>query len=420
VSLRESSALSAANRPAMPYGWGRVAYAYADRVPWMNLPFPVEEYQERLGRLREKMARAGLDCVVVLGNRADNSSIRYLTNFEDFYGGESMLVVAPSASPGFTTNAVMHGEPMHSGIQDCWVEDVRCAAAPRTITGGAQAATVFDHVEDFIRDLHCTAGTIGVAGELGAERLYAFLRETFAEARVLPAQGLMADLRAFKSPREIAVMRKACHLADVAMQAAMDAVRPGVTEHDLAAEANHAMFKAGAEHPAFALSVVAGQRAGFKHMAPTSYQIRAGDMVYIDVGGRYMGYYSDGSRQRVCGEPSPEQRRFMETQIQMVEAVTRAAKPGTVIDDLAATATAIAREHGYDQYLYFRGHGIGCATHDLPSLAPGNPARLAENMVFCLEPMLVKRNFGTACWEDIWCVVPAGLERLNACPVRWW
>jgi Xaa-Pro aminopeptidase len=412
--------LSSANRPAMPYGWGRVAYSHADRVPWMNLPFPVEEYRERLERLRAKMASAGLDCLVVLGNRADNSNIRYLTNFEDFYGGESMLVVSPAGDPGFTTNAVMHGEPMHSGIQDCWVEDVRCAAAPRTVTGGAQAATIFDHVGDFIRDRRCTGGTIGVAGEWGTERLSAFLGETFPEARLLPAPGLMADLRAIKSPREIAVMRKACELADVAMRAAMDAVRPGVTEHDLAAEANHAMFKAGAEHPAFAISVVAGRRAGFKHMAPTSYQIREGDMVYIDVGGRYMGYYSDGSRQRVCGEPTAEQRRFMETQIEMVEAVTRAAKPGTVIDELAALTTAIARAQGYEPYLYFRGHGIGCATHDLPSLAPGNPARLAENMVFCLEPMLVKRDFGTACWEDIWCVRPGGLERLNACPIRWW
>src|SRR5262249_19797007 len=152
----------------------------------------------------------------------------------------------------------------------------------------------------------------------GMERLYAFLADKFPEANVRPAPGLMAELRAIKSPRELAVMRKACHLADLAMQAAMDAVRPGVTEHDLAAEANHAMFRAGAEHPAFAISVVAGRRAGFKHMAPTSYAVRQGDMVYIDVGGRYMGYYSDASRQRVCGEPSAEQRRFMETQIQMV------------------------------------------------------------------------------------------------------
>ena len=143
-------------------------------------------------------------------------------------------------------------------------------------------------------------------------------------------------------------------------------------------------------------------------------------MVYVDLGGRYMGYYSDCSRQRVCGDPTPEQLRFMETQIQIVEEVMKSAKPGAVIADLAEIGIQIARDAGYEQYLYFRGHGIGCATHDLPSFAPGNPKKLEEDMVFCFEPMLVKKEFGTACWEDIWWVTSDRVERLNACPFRWW
>ena len=77
----------------MPYGWGRVPYSFQDRLPWMNLPFPVDEYHDRLNRLRARMATDGIDCLVVLGNRADNSNIRYLSNFEDFYGGETVIVV---------------------------------------------------------------------------------------------------------------------------------------------------------------------------------------------------------------------------------------------------------------------------------------------------------------------------------------
>jgi Xaa-Pro aminopeptidase len=412
--------MSAKDKQAMPYGWGRVSYAYADRLPWMNLPFPVEEYHERLNRVRREMAREGLDCLVVLGNRADNSNIRYLTNFEDFYGGETVVVIPASGEPGFTTNAVMHGEPMHSGIQDCWMADVRCAAAPRTVTGSAQPATMFDHVEDFIQERACAHGAIGLTGEFNVEGLHAFLVKTFPQATVTSVPQILRSLRAIKSPREIDVMRKAAHLADVGMQAAMDAVAPGASEFDLAAEANYAMFKAGAEHPAFAIALAAGPRSGFKHMAPTNYRVQDGDIVYIDVGGRYMGYYSDCSRQRVCGMPAPEQRRFMEAQIRIVEEVTHAAQPGAVIRDLANIGIAIARDAGYEDYLYFRGHGIGCATHDLPSFAPGNPAALQENMIFAFEPMLVRKDFGTACWEDMWWVTSTGVERLNRCPFRWW
>jgi Xaa-Pro dipeptidase len=385
----------------------------------MNLPFPIEEYRERLRRLAGRMAKQNLDCLVVLGNRSDGTNIRYLTNFEDFYGGESMLVVPRDGAPGFTTNAVMHGEPMHSGIQDCWIEDARCAAAPRTVTGAASPATVYDHVEDFITERGCGRGSIGVTGE-STERLAGYLRDTFPEARVVDAGPILREMRSIKSAREIDVLRRACRLADAALSAAMEAVRPGITEFELAGEANRAMFNGGAEHPAFAISVCAGARSGFKHMAPTAYRVQSGDIVYMDVGARYMGYHSDASRQRVCGEPAAEQRRFMETQIGIVEEVMAAARPGTVIADLAQLAIARADEAGYADYLYFRGHGVGAAVQDLPAFAPGNPARLEEHMVFAFEPMLVRHGFGTACWEDVWAVTASGVERLNQCPMRWW
>ncbi len=404
----------------MPYGWGRIPYAYTDRVPWMNLPFPLEEYRRRIRRLAALMTRDGLDCVVVLGNPADSTHVRYLTNFEDFYGGETMVVVPADGEPGLTTNAVMHGEPMHSGIQDCWLEDVRCAAAPRTVTGSASPATVLDHLEDFLRERGCDRAAIGVAGAGAVDRLGPFLNATFPHARVSAADSLLKEMRAVKSEAEVEVLRRACDVADQGARAAMDAVRPGVTEFELAAEANYAMFKAGAEHPAFALSVCAGPRAGFKHMAPTANRVRAGDMVYVDLGGRYMGYYSDISRQRVCGEPTAEQRRFMETQIAIVEAVTGAARAGIVIADLAEIGLRMAREAGYEHDFYFRGHGVGCAVQDLPAFAPGNPAALVENMVIAIEPMLVRQGFGTACWEDMWRVTASGMERLNRCPIRWW
>ena len=410
--------MSAKGRQEMPYGWGRVAYGYEDRLPWRNLPFPVSEYEARLDRLRRMMAEQDLDAIVVMGNRADNSNVRYLTNFEDFYGGEEIVVVPHQGEPGLTTNSIMHGEPMHSGIQDAWLEKVRCAAAPRTVTGNAEAVTIFDHVEDFLLEAGVKRGRIGTVAP--SVELVRFLERTFPDCQLVPADAILVQMRKIKSLAEVEALRKAAHLADAAMKAAMDAVAPGVSEFDLAAEANYAMFKAKAEHPSFPIAMAAGPRSGFKHLAPTDYRVKEGDIVYIDVGGRYMGYYSDCSRQRVCGEPTAEQLRFMETQIRIVEACVAMVKPGTVIGDIATVGIEMAREAGYEQYLYFRGHGIGCATHDMPSIAPGNTVAFEENMVFCFEPMLVKKDFGTACWEDMWWVTSDGIENLNQCQIRWW
>jgi Xaa-Pro dipeptidase len=216
------------------------------------------------------------------------------------------------------------------------------------------------------------------------------------------------------------VLRKAASIADDAVTAAMTSVQVGATEHDVAAAANEAIFRGGAEHPAFPISLVAGARSGLKHLAPSSYRIAEGDMVFIDVGARYMGYCSDCSRETVCGEPSAEQLRFMNTQAEIVQAVSDRIRPGTVIGDVARLGQELADEAGYTEWFYFRGHGVGTGLTDFPALAPGNPATFEQGMVFALEPMLVRFGFGTACWEDIWHVTASGLERLNRSTPRFW
>jgi Xaa-Pro dipeptidase len=402
---------------AMPYGWGKVPFAYEDRLPWRILPFPEQEYEQRVARLRARMEQDGIDCLLVLGAARDTANVRYLTNFDDLYGGDSVVVVPAHGDIVLVTNAIMHGEPMHSGIPQVWPCEVRAAAAPRTVTGDAKVATVADHVRDALASVPPSA-VIGLVGDWRDQLLQSIGLE--GRPGVKHGVGALVELRKIKSPHEVEVLRKAASLADDAVVAAMGAVAEGVTEFEIAAAANEPMFRGGAEHPAFPISVVAGARSGLKHMPPSDYAIKAGDMVFIDVGAQYMGYCSDCSRQTVCGAPSDEQRRFMDTQAAIVDAVSARIAPGVVIGDMAALATEMANEAGYGEYLYFRGHGVGTALTDLPALAPGNPAAFAQGMVFALEPMLVKFGFGTACWEDIWHVTADGVERLNQSTPRFW
>jgi Xaa-Pro aminopeptidase len=402
----------------MPYGWGRVPFGADDRLPWRNLPFPEDEYEQRIERLRARMADAELDCLLVLGTAADTSDIRYLTNFQDLYGGHTVVVVRHEGEIVMVTNAIMHGEPMHSGIPDAWPRDVRAAASPRTVTGNALAKTLEAHVSDAITELPDDA-TIGLAGDW-SEAMLERMGLASRGGRLIANVRLVAELRAIKSPREVDLLRRTAAIGDAGLTAAMEEVRPGVTEYDVAAAANEAMFRAGAEHPSFSIAVVAGVRSGLKHMAPTDYVVAPGDMVYVDAGARFMGYLSDNSRQTVCGEPSAEQLRFMETQVAIVERVTAGVRPGAVIGELAKVAQEMADDGGYGDCLYFRGHGIGTGFGEAPALAPNSPRTFEAGMVFCLEPMLVKLNFGTACWEDMWHVTGDGIERLNQNSYRFW
>jgi Creatinase/Prolidase N-terminal domain len=85
-----------------PYGWGRVGYSWEERQPWLHLPFPVEEYEGRIEKVRRLMRERGLDGLVVHGNRAERAPVRYLSNFEDYYSGDTLIVIPLAGPVGLT------------------------------------------------------------------------------------------------------------------------------------------------------------------------------------------------------------------------------------------------------------------------------------------------------------------------------
>ena len=145
-------------------------------------------------------------------------------------------------------------------------------------------------------------------------------------------------------------------------------------------------------------------------------------MVFLDMAAVYQGYSADVSRTTVVGTPSAEQRRFLETGLEMFQAVLAQAGPGIAVQDLIATARAIAHRAGYEADYMPKGfgHGLGCSLFERPSLRPATTAVLEPGNVFALEPMLVRLHFGTACIEETVLITPTGAEALSGCPLRVW
>ena len=134
-------------------------------------------------------------------------------------------------------------------------------------------------------------------------------------------------------------------VSDAGMIAFLKAAEPGVSEHELAAEANYALFKAGAEDTAFPIAACGGPRSGFKHSVPTGRRLEAGEIAFTDLGARYRGYCSDTARGKVVGvDPTPEQRRFLNAQIDIVHETIAMVKPGVRIGDLGSRAIEMAQE----------------------------------------------------------------------------
>lgn len=388
-------------QPKVPYDW-------ENRRRWLQLPFPELEYEQRLIRVRARMAQLGLDALLIYGAPGgEDGSARWLTNFSTF-GGPQAVVVLSEGEPWLFCSRNFHGEPMHSLYWQTWVKEAHPAVA-----GDGPAVRAAEVI------VATPARRIGVAGWESIPRTWGeALAALLPERELVSATAMMIELRAIKSPLEVAKLREASRIAGEALQAAVDACRPGVTEHEVSGIAHEVIFKRGAEAVAFDTAVAAGPRAGLKHSVPTSKPMELGDMVFIDIGAKLDGYHSDLSRTFVIGEPDDFQRRFLTTAERMFKLWLDEARPGAHVPELKRKCQDIAYEAGFvEEHMPMgQGHGLGTAVWEIPWFSFEADQVLAENMVFALEPMLVKLGVGTAVVEDTMLVTATGIEALSGLP----
>lgn len=397
---------------AESYGRSKVSFAWDNRRRWLDLPFPMQEYQDRIATLRRVMDREGLAALLIYGGPVEQGHVRWIANFPSFFGS-TFVILAGQGEPVLATDSVMHSEPMHSEIWTTWIKDVRWAHHPATVR---QAENMTDHVRDALREFGCLGRRVGLVGERGiSSRTMLDLGERLEGTTLVPATGLFVEAKSIRSPREIEFLRIAAGQASRGLDAVMDLARPGVTEFDLAGAAAKAMYEAGAHELAFPPAVTAGPRAGLKHSYPTGRKLETGDLVFIDVGTSYHGYLSDVCRTFAVGRPDAAKRKMLETALAMELAFIEAARPGARISDLQKRCETIAAQAGYAAYYYPTGigHGIATSIAEMPVLFPDNEAPLAAGMTFALEPMIVIEGIGTAVYEDDILVTADGAEQLS-------
>ena len=394
------------------YGLSKVSYAWENRRRWLDLPFPVEEYERRVSALRAAMERAGLDALLVYGNPNDQGNVRWLSNFPSFFGN-TIVVLSGQGEPVLATDSVMHSEPMHSEIWTTWIRDIRWAHHPATVRS---AGNMTDHVRDALAEFGCLGRRVGLVGESAvSSRTMADLTERLRGTTLVPATELYLQVKRIRSPREIEYLRAAARQASRGLEAIMDLARPGVSEFELAGAAAKAMFEAGAHELSFPPAVTSGPRAGLKHSYPTGRKLEAGDFVFADVGTSCYGYLSDVCRTFIVGRPDRAGRKMQETALEMQRAFIAGVRPGARICDLQKRCEDIAVKAGYGDYYYPTGigHGIGTSIAEIPLLFPDSEARLEAGMTFALEPMIVIEDVGCSVYEDVILVTEDGAEELS-------
>lgn len=243
--------------------------------------------------------------------------------------------------------------------------------------------------------------------------LFNATQEALPAAAWLPIDGQVEPLRAVKTPEEIAKVRAALALCDLAQAEVRAHARPGVSEIALwGALKARLEAEAGARLPLHG-DLLAGVRTADIGGPPGPYVIQEGDPVLCDIGPRLDGYWGDNCGGYFAGAPAPELARIYGIVRDTLRRGVDAVRPGLAACDLDALLRERIRAAGYEPYPHHSGHGIGVSAHEEPRLVPYNPTPLAPGMIITLEPGIYLPGVGGVRLEDVVLVTETGCELLT-------
>lgn len=218
-----------------------------------------------------------------------------------------------------------------------------------------------------------------------------------------------------KSKREIEIITKAGEILRETLEALKEGIAPGVTTKELNQIAEAAIVKKGGA-PAFkgyrgfpaALCVSVNEEV--VHGIPSNRKLKEGDLVSLDLGVKYEGYYADAARSWVVGKGSPEALQLIRIAQEAFRVGVEAAQgSGKRIGDLSRAIQDYVESNGFGVVREYVGHGIGQAIHEEPQVPnfgkPGQGPRIEPGLVLAIEPMVTAGHYAVEVLADGWTVV---------------
>jgi methionyl aminopeptidase len=206
-----------------------------------------------------------------------------------------------------------------------------------------------------------------------------------------------------KSKREIEILRESNQIVVCAFKALEKMIRPGISTMELNRVADREIRKKGAE-PAFKgyrgypASICASINEQVVHGIPNKRRLREGDIISIDLGVLYSGFYGDAAKTFAIGKVGQQTNRLLQVTEEALYKGIDKARVGNRLRDISEAIQSWVESHGFSVVREFVGHGIGRQLHEEPQVpnfvTPDyGTRRLEEGMVIALEPMV---NIGSS------------------------
>lgn len=375
--------------------------------------FTPAEFADRLARARGAVAAAGLDWMVLF----HPVSILWLTGGEakSFQTFQCVLLSADDRPMVFLSRA----SDLAEWRADSMLTEIHGWSGP-------EPEDPIDAFARLARDHGLLSRRVGMevpAYYLSAPH-YMRLRDLLGPALVAEPTNLIHDLKAVKSPAELALVRQAAAHADAALEACIAAVQEGRSELELAAVAHHALLSSGCGLPASTMNLVTGERLCYPHGAPTARELLAGDGGNIELGAAFRRYTATLGRQFQLGPVPPRIAALHEVIREAGDAMMAAIQPGVVSEEPHLAAKRIIAAAGCDAYrLHTSGYGLAPgfppSWGDPVNMFGGGTTILQEGMVLTIEPPIFveAERIGVRMIDNV-IVTATGAELLSRVPRR--
>lgn len=344
---------------------------------------------KRVAKAQTERAKAGLEALLVW----KDENVRYLTDLRpQLIAGKTTalngaLLIDGKAPILFCSG----GERDRVDRTMPWIEEAH------TIPIIEERALIEGFIKDILGPVLREHGLAGA--RLGVDEANTILMQTltahFPKLVIEDGDTPMQQARMIKLPEEIVLLEEATAIADAVTATAVAAVAEGVRECEVAAEAMRTLFRLGGEYAHVMTPFVAsGEHMAPPHRICSDKIIRAGDVVFIDIGANWNGYFGDVARTTICGRPSKRQKEIFTAVYEGLQAGIAEMRPGRTNQDAAKAIIDAANKYGLgDRFLsLFIGHGVGIGANEPPYIGetlPGAPVyEFQPGMVFAVEPLI--------------------------------
>jgi len=349
------------------------------------------DHSSRQQKLRDHLATTRFDALLV----SHLPNIRYLCGFT---GSAGLLLVEEAGSVFFTD--VRYDTQAHDEVKGAKVVIARKA--------------VLAALGEFLgaRRRRSRGWSIGIEAEhftIAEKKRLAKLAPSGVTLKDAPS--IVERFRMVKDAEELNRIRAAVALGAKLFDRALEVLRPGVKETEVAAEMELAARRGGAEAMSFETIIASGARSALPHGRASDQPIAPGGFVVCDFGVILSGYCSDQTRTVWVGPVPEDARRAYESVKEAQQAAIDAVRPGVAVGEVDAAARKVLRKAGLGRYFtHSTGHGVGLEIHETPRVADGQQESLQPGMVITIEPGVYFPGKWGVRIEDMVAVTAGGCE----------